>query len=644
MSSQKTPPQTPPSDTVSRKSHRLELGTKRSYNGMQNRHSGEGRSYKKFKYTIQEVNGSTDTINESPNSDAAPNILAETVINAGSVGSAVDSCSVEKSLTNRPPAETAAGEMTAMSVNDHTNAESAISKNAPAGSLPPTEYAHWKRSVLDESGRTLEDVLEALKTQDTERMATAVPGVCPVFTDTEPTLPRIITGIGMNCVHTISASLASAIDIEKEKLQEHERNRLGQIKQDRNQMSLISGARLKKLEQFQAEEERLPGETKTAIACLSMRGIADRDLKDILCEPTELSREFTGQDEFESLIRGIERGNADHAKTQGRESVKETYCWPIIQRYASMIGPLPGLSGRKTGITPQEKYTAERLVKALGYGESRDSVLKARSYLKLLSDLREAGVTLLLLYRTKEFKTYFLRHPNELDMILSWNQVYHPCLSQLRLRAIAQAEGDFSGRCDLEDQDIFHRLHILQGVLWSDDLCEWGASTEKESYLAGQNIKPVSGKSNTQILRHGIQDDVDGNKSIYVNMIPFEGISGKKTLGGKSPSAKLLAVSPLVSVSPGDFLGIFPGKLRYTETWPAGAIHGPAKGLWLDRSDVKGKLHWIRGAKTGERTNVCLVWEGVNEDESEKTFCQFWRILVVATRHIMPLDQLLRPV
>ncbi len=157
----------------------------------------------------------------------------------------------------------------------------------------------------------------------------------------------------------------------------------------------------------------------TAVACLNIRAIADRDLKDVLSEPTELTREFAGQDEFENLIRGIDRENAHQARTQGRASVKETYYWPIIQRHANIIGPLPGLSGRKTGITPQEKYTAERLVKALGYGESRDSVLKARSYLKLLSDPREAGVTLLLLYRTKEFKTHFLRHPNELAMILS---------------------------------------------------------------------------------------------------------------------------------------------------------------------------------------------------------------------------------
>jgi hypothetical protein len=83
------------------------------------------------------------------------------------------------------------------------------------------------------------------------------------------------------------------------------------------------------------------------------------------------------------------------------------------------MGPLPGLPGRKTDITPQEKYTATRLVLALGYGHSLSSILKARSYLKLLSNLWEAGVTLLLLYRTREFKTHFLQHLNKLTIILS---------------------------------------------------------------------------------------------------------------------------------------------------------------------------------------------------------------------------------
>lgn len=157
----------------------------------------------------------------------------------------------------------------------------------------------------------------------------------------------------------------------------------------------------------------MPKETEMAIARLSIREIADRDLKDILSEPEELMGEFKEEDEFKNLIKEIDKGNASDTKKRGRASVKETYYWPIIQWGAKKIGPLPESSGRKTGVTAQEKDAAKKLVIALGYGSSRDSILKARSYLKLLSDLREAGVTLLLLYRTKEFKTHFLRHPNE---------------------------------------------------------------------------------------------------------------------------------------------------------------------------------------------------------------------------------------
>jgi hypothetical protein len=48
-------------------------------------------------------------------------------------------------------------------------------------------------------------------------------------------------------------------------------------------------------------------------------------------------------------------------------------------------------------------------------------------------------------------------------------------------------------------------------------------------------------------------------------------------------------------------------------------------------------------AKADEMANVCLTWEGVNEMKGEKSFYQYLRILVIATRHIMPYDQLIRP-
>jgi hypothetical protein len=61
----------------------------------------------------------------------------------------------------------------------------------------------------------------------------------------------------------------------------------------------------------------------------------------------------------------------------------------------------------------------KRLIIALRYGRSKDSILKARLYLKLLSELRKARVTLLLFYKTKEFRTHFLRYLNELVIVLS---------------------------------------------------------------------------------------------------------------------------------------------------------------------------------------------------------------------------------
>jgi hypothetical protein len=171
---------------------------------------------------------------------------------------------------------------------------------------------------------------------------------------------------------------------------------------------MLSAVRSKREEEYREEEERLAKETEKAIACLSMRDFANRNLKDVLSEPIELMGDFKEEDEFEKLIKEVDRENAYNAKRRGRVSIKETYYWPIIKWCANIIGPLPESLGRKTDITSQEKYAAKRLVIVLGYGYSRDSILKARLYLKLLSDLREAGVTLLLLYRTREFRTHFL--------------------------------------------------------------------------------------------------------------------------------------------------------------------------------------------------------------------------------------------
>lgn len=79
-----------------------------------------------------------------------------------------------------------------------------------------------------------------------------------------------------------------------------------------------------------ATTARATATAETEERSLNMREIADRDLKDILPKPTELIGEFRDEHEFENLIRNIDKGMAYSAKTQCRESMKETYYWHII--------------------------------------------------------------------------------------------------------------------------------------------------------------------------------------------------------------------------------------------------------------------------------------------------------------------------
>jgi hypothetical protein len=144
-------------------------------------------------------------------------------------------------------------------------------------------------------------------------------------------------------------------------------------------------------------------------------------------------------------------------------------------------------------------------------------------------------------------------------------------------------------------------------------------------------------KGQKQVLK----DKVDSNKSIYIAIVLYKSKSGKRTIGNKSASTNLLAVCLLVSVAPGDFFGIFSRKLRYIDQKPPRAIKGPVDSLWLDYSETTGKLNQIRIAKPGKKTNICLAWEGVNKVKGEET-CQYWRVLVIATRDIIPFDQLIR--
>lgn len=76
-------------------------------------------------------------------------------------------------------------------------------------------------------------------------------------------------------------------------------------------------------------------------------------------------------------------------------------------------------------------------------------------------------------------------------------------------------------------------------MIWSDSLNIWA----KDNYLVGQRFEATSGKSNTYILRYGFKVTVIVTKPIFVNMTPYEGISGKKTFGDTQDLSKIFGLT-----------------------------------------------------------------------------------------------------
>jgi hypothetical protein len=100
-------------------------------------------------------------------------------------------------------------------------------------------------------------------------------------------------------------------------------------------------------------EDRIKSERlKHAIACVDVRELSGIELRDLLSELVELMGEFRDKSDYENVMKHIEKEKADDTRTRLRPLWKETYCWPMIQQRAKMIGPLPKALGPKTEITP----------------------------------------------------------------------------------------------------------------------------------------------------------------------------------------------------------------------------------------------------------------------------------------------------
>ncbi|KAG4434968.1 hypothetical protein IFR05_009549 [Cadophora sp. M221] len=206
---------------------------------------------------VDAVRDTTDQASDNHTRTRSPKeALQEPVQNTTSANTVATPLAVESLSTT-------ANKMIATAGEDHKDTNNTAKGNHKRSTieyLAPKVHVNIRRQVLDESGHSCEAVLEALKSQNTDRIANStVPGTCGILTNTEPAVSaRIITSIGMNCVESNRSVLASALNLEKETLRGHERHRLDQIKQGRTQMNMLSAARSQKEEEYREEEHRLP--------------------------------------------------------------------------------------------------------------------------------------------------------------------------------------------------------------------------------------------------------------------------------------------------------------------------------------------------------------------------------------------------
>ncbi len=265
-----------------------------------------------------------------------------------------------------------------------------------------------------------------------------------------------------------------------------------------------------------------------------------------------------------------------------------------------------------------------------GYGTGLTNTRHYRLLWKNLFKLRQGGVEKILLYRTKEFDSFCESfssntHPTLLDTVTSWEEKYGPQISLLERRIANAAEKELSEDPLLSQPDIAKLLKVSRKA-WNNDTSCWRSEQEAESFEATRRML-LAGRSSPG----GLQDiptkiGEERERCLFVVLKPR--------------GVEEIMVCPIITIKPGDFLGIFSGELRYSNNFDeAHGVPGPWENFWLDYSRVTGVLNLARVALSDEVANVCLQWESY---KSEKRSPAVWRIAVRATRVIKPFEEITR--
>ncbi|KAL2811818.1 hypothetical protein BDW59DRAFT_167948 [Aspergillus cavernicola] len=339
--------------------------------------------------------------------------------------------------------------------------------------------------------------------------------------------------------------------------------------------------------------------------------------------------------EYPKAVYTIKR---DHAFLTARDiqaRYSEAVFWDIIQKGARLLDStkMRTAMGPSDGFSMAEKEATAKFMQDAGYGTSRENQRLYRNLWKSLSEMREAGVEKILLYRTKEFDNYCKAYPktadkSACDTVQLWEMVYRPHIEQLENRARVWSQGDFTGRSWVQQLHVAKRLEVPE-LLWNDAPNEWFSRDERVSFscIAEQRLgAPLAHlwdlSDNRSIL------ETTQNKSIFVTIMSKEN--------------DILSICSIITIEEGDFLGIFAGAIRYSADFnPIYGIRGPTDKLWLDYSDTTGTLNLMRVSEPGGVANVQIHWE-YREELGGTEPCVLWRASVRATRKIEPFEEIIR--
>jgi hypothetical protein len=340
--------------------------------------------------------------------------------------------------------------------------------------------------------------------------------------------------------------------------------------------------------------------------------------------------------EYEAAVHSIEKRNAMHAANGIQIGSDENAYWEIILKGVKVLDPatLPkgAPKGPVDGFSAAEKVATENFMKSASFGTSPENQRQCRGLWKTLFDIRKAGVEMITCYRTAEFnqycKTYSRRSDISLvDTIVSWEKVYGPQIAQLEGRVLEHRKGDFSGKSRLMQKHVAERLQVAESS-WNDASNEWYSSDEEAAFKLATTVKAISSKSLASLFNDRANTQQHRNKAIFMALL----LNGDRRLD----------VCPTIPVFPGDFLGIYSGTVRFSENSSLShGIPGPELKLWLDYSQVTGTFNQMQVSKPDDDANVHLRWEAVNEQD-ETGPCESWRVLVIASKAIMPFEPLVR--